>query len=71
MYIGKAKLIYNNRNQLVVAEVRVELTVKSHRELFGDRNLSYLDCGVVTWMYTLVKLIKLCIQNDCNKIDFF
>lgn len=36
----------------------------------GDINVSYLDYDMVTWVYTVVALVKLYIQNDCNKIGF-
>lgn len=34
---------------------------------WGDINVSYLDRGVDTWMFTFVTLR---VQNDCNKIVF-
>lgn len=37
-------------------------------DFWSHTSVSYLDCGVDTWMYTFFRLIKLYIQNDCNKI---
>lgn len=40
-----------------VQEVGEDLTGKGHKETFGnDGHVLYLDCGVVTWVCTIVEI---------------
>ena len=58
IYIEKEKNHLKVTNQSAVARGQDGIDYKGHREFWGgDINVSYLDYGIVIWMYTFVKLI--------------
>lgn len=71
IYVEKIKLIFNNRNQSLVARGQVELTVKGHKELWGVIQMFHTLLLVCYMGKHICQVFKLYVQNDCNKTDFF